>query len=115
MLPLEDRALLAKLATEVFDLLNERHLGGPLAPIPIDLSPDLDFKAVLYYRPECRVVVSEPFVRKSGVESLRHAIPHEMVHYFFHFHGIKDTSSALLGHSRRFRYVGDRVGITLYK
>ncbi len=110
----EETAALAATALEVFDLLNRGHFLGLLPAIPIDLSLDLEYRAILYYRPECRVVLSESFVREAGMEGMRQAVLHEMVHYFFHFHGIPDTSSPLLGHSKRFRYVADRVGLTLY-
>lgn len=104
----------AAVALAVFDWLNERHFSGSLARIPIRIISDLEYKAILYYRPECHIELSGAYVREAGLEGVTQAVLHEMVHYFFHYHGIKDTSSPLLGHSKRFQHVGDRVGLTLY-
>ena len=102
-------------AREIFDDFNALHFGGALAPIPIDFEEISDWKGALYYKPSVRMVLALPFLRQSGDEGLRQVILHEMIHYFFHFKEIKDTSSPLLGHSVRFREMANKVGLTLLR
>ncbi len=102
-------------ASSIFNELNDEHFKGKLEPIPILLTEKDDFKAAIYYKPSCRIVLSLPFLEVAKEDEFRQVILHKMIHYFFYFFNIKDSSSILIGHSPRFKRVARRLGMNFYK
>ncbi len=101
-------------AQGIFDELNQEYFKGKLKPLAIILTETDDFKAAIYYKPSCRIVLSLPFARAATEYEFNQVILHEMIHYFFYFFNIKDSSSILTGHSPQYKRVARRLGMNIY-
>ena len=109
---------------EAYDVLNEKYFESALQKVAITIQSTP--KAHGHFTPwDSWIEGSEMMKLKEinlGAESLKRPVSeiiatllHEMVHYYCHINGIKDTSRNNTYHNKRFKVESEKRGLIIYK